>query len=635
MLENQDRNSKIVELLEIYQIMDLEALARVLNVSTRTVRTAISDINELLEGVAIINNNGGRLRLYILDNVLFVKRRKLLENDYLSMNSPVLRLAHIFATLINSAGPVILDDLANDLNIGRTTLVYDVNKLKSLLKPYRLEIVGKTNNGIFLEGDEFHIRCFLQDHFYQLNYAKYNLDHDIADLLSLFFKDNEIEKMTRDNFTKSFVIALDRNINDYPISKLEPKYYHIKDNPIFQLVRNFCESIAKMLMIEFSEEEMIYIAIPLIGMRTPMSQNVRSKIDVSPQTGELVTKILDEIKLRMNFNIIPTDMLEDFMYHLNFMLERLKYEYHLENSTIVDLQEKYPVAFNMAQISCEVIYANTGLEVTPTEFNYLTIYLNVMYEQNNQLSHKKKVALVTGDNRITGKMLEMQLRRIFPDSTTYQLISDYELANLDCSQFSLLVTTCDLDVRINLPVVKVKEYCDDQELSNSIRRVLYSQHLDFSINTNINSYLVTLLESDRFFLLDQDKNDHQNALMMIEYLQSDGVVNDDFFKAYQKRWQQGSLKVSNSICFPHFTYQGDHVVLAMGVVPRKKKDPESKLILILGLPENDEINDEILFGVYNEILNLSHDQNMIDQISNLTCSKDYYLYMINNEAKHD
>ncbi|MDD3028455.1 MAG: PRD domain-containing protein [Erysipelotrichaceae bacterium] len=632
MLENQDRNTKIIELLEISKVMDLEALARVLNVSTRTVRTAINDINELLDGVAIINNNGGKLRLYILDNILFAKRRKMLENDYLSMNSPVLRLAHIFVTLINSVGPVILDDLADDLNIGRTTLIYDINKLKCLLKPYRLEIVGKTNSGIHLEGDEFHIRCFLQDHCYQLNYASYHLDHDISDLLNLFFKDNEIEKMTRDNFTKSFVIALDRNINDYPMSKLDSKYYQIKDNPIFQLVSSFCESIAKLLMIEFSEEEMIYIAIPLIGMRTPMSKNARSKIDVSPQTGELVTKILDEIKLRMNFNIIPTDMLEDFMYHLNFMLERLKYEYHLENSTIVDLREKYPVAFKMAQIASEVIYSNTELEVTPTEFNYLTIYLNVMYEQNNQLTNKKKVALVTGDNRITGKMLEMQLRRILPDSTSYQLISDYELADLDSNQFSLLVATRDLDVKIDLPVVKVKEYCDDQELSNSIRRVVYSQHLDFSINTNINSYLVTLLESDRFFLLDHDKDDHQNALMMIEYLQSDGIVNDDFVKAYQKRWQQGSLKVSNAIYFPHFTYQGNHIVLAMGVVPRKKNDSQAKLIFILGLPENDEINDEILFGVYNEILNCSHDPNMIDQISALTSSKEFYLYMINNEA---
>lgn len=632
MLENQDRNTKIIELLEISKVMDLEALARVLNVSTRTVRTAINDINELLDGVAIINNNGGKLRLYILDNILFAKRRKMLENDYLSMNSPVLRLAHIFVTLINSVGPVILDDLADDLNIGRTTLIYDINKLKCLLKPYRLEIVGKTNSGIHLEGDEFHIRCFLQDHCYQLNYASYHLDHDISDLLNLFFKDNEIEKMTRDNFTKSFVIALDRNINDYPMSKMDPKYYQIKDNPIFQLVSSFCESIAKLLMIELSEEEMIYIAIPLIGMRTPMSKNARSKIDVSPQTGELVTKILDEIKLRMNFNIIPTDMLEDFMYHINFMLERLKYEYHLENSTIVDLREKYPVAFKMAQIASEVIYANTELEVTPTEFNYLTIYLNVMYEQNNQLTNKKKVALVTGDNRITGKMLEMQLRRILPDSTSYQLISDYELADLDSTQFSLLVATQDLDVKIDLPVVKVKEYCDDQEMSNSIRRVVYSQHLDFSINTNINSYLVTLLESDRFFLLDHDKDDHQNALMMIEYLQSDGIVSDDFVKAYQKRWQQGSLKVSNAIYFPHFTYQGNHIVLAMGVVPRKKNDSQAKLIFILGLPENDEINDEILFGVYNEILNCSHDPNMIDQISALASSKEFYLYMINNEA---
>lgn len=632
MLENQDRNTKIIELLEIYQVMDLEALARVLNVSTRTVRTAVNDINELLDGVAIINNNGGKLRLYILDNVLFAKRRKLLENDYLSMNSPVLRLAHIFVTLINSAGPVILDDLANDLNIGRTTLIYDINKLKSLLKPYRLEIVGKTNNGIYLEGDEFHIRCFLQDHCYQLTYSSYHLDHDIADLLSRFFKDNEIEKMTRDNFTKSFVIALDRNINDYPMAKMDSKYYQIKDNPIFQLVRNFCESIAKLLMTEFSEEEMIYIAIPLIGMRTPMSQKARSKIDVSPQTGELVTKILDEIKLRMNFNIVPTDMLEDFMYHLNFMLERLKYEYHLENSTVVDLQEKYPVAFKMAQLASEVIYANTALEVTPTEFNYLTVYLNVMYEQNKRLSEKTSVALVTGDNRITGKMLEMQLRRILPESTSYQLISDYELADLDSNQFSLLVTTRELDIKVDLPVVKVKEYCDDQELANSIRRVVYSQHLDFSINTNINSYLVTLLESDRFFLLDQEKDDHENALMMLEYLKSDGIVNDDFVKAYQNRREQGSLKVSNAICFPHFTYQGDHIVLAIGVVPRNKNDSGAKLILILGLPENDEINDEILFGVYNEILNLSHNQNMIDQISVLTSSKEFYLYMIDNKT---
>ena len=46
--------------------------------------------------------------------------------------------------------PLLTDELAYEMNVGRSTLISDLKKLREEIAPYHLSIVGKTSKGMFL-----------------------------------------------------------------------------------------------------------------------------------------------------------------------------------------------------------------------------------------------------------------------------------------------------------------------------------------------------------------------------------------------------------------------------------------------------------------------------------------------------
>ena len=68
---------------------------------------------------------------------------------------------YIFGRLMRSKQPLLTDELAYEMNIGRTTLVSDLKKLRAALAPYHLSVVGKTSKGLVLQGDESVIRQYV------------------------------------------------------------------------------------------------------------------------------------------------------------------------------------------------------------------------------------------------------------------------------------------------------------------------------------------------------------------------------------------------------------------------------------------------------------------------------------------
>lgn len=72
---------------------------------------------------------------------------RIIETDDL-MNSSHKRQEYVFAKLMRAMEPVLTDDLAYEMNIGRSTLISDLKKLRQTMEDYELEIVGKTSNGL-------------------------------------------------------------------------------------------------------------------------------------------------------------------------------------------------------------------------------------------------------------------------------------------------------------------------------------------------------------------------------------------------------------------------------------------------------------------------------------------------------
>ncbi|MDX5685319.1 HTH domain-containing protein, partial [Clostridioides difficile] len=106
----------------------LEQFSNVLGVSTRTIRNYINQINrELKDGIAkIVKNEKGTYSIRIEDESKLIEivnfnRGKL--SNFINLNSPDERINYVLDILTMTNNPITIDDLAEEICIGRTTLI--------------------------------------------------------------------------------------------------------------------------------------------------------------------------------------------------------------------------------------------------------------------------------------------------------------------------------------------------------------------------------------------------------------------------------------------------------------------------------------------------------------------------------
>ena len=138
----EERKISIVKQLQQNNGISLAEMAEKLNVSTRTIRNDLKLINEELEDAAFIELEQGNCYLYITNRQKLEQKKTVWQNPKNCFDSPQKRAAYIMKTLISHNKPYSTEELAYEMNLGRTTLSLEIKKLNAVLKNYGLCIVG-------------------------------------------------------------------------------------------------------------------------------------------------------------------------------------------------------------------------------------------------------------------------------------------------------------------------------------------------------------------------------------------------------------------------------------------------------------------------------------------------------------
>ena len=336
-----NRLCRILRIIEQSNLTTAQSIADKLGVSTKTVKNEIKELNKLLKGYGLIDIKQGKYVLYIIDQKNFDKASQALRIQDDFFNSQQNRMSYILYRLINSNTPYLTDELAEEMNIGRTTFVGDLKKLRSKVEKYNLQIVGKTNKGLFLEGNEIDIRMCLLEDMYGPIYKDYKIDEDIVDLVSEICRENAIGSGAIDYFMKFFIVMIDRVLNEYTIENLEYKYIELKSTKTFEFIDNLLNEVEKIIPIKIPENERLFMVLPIISMRTPINSQGIKGIEVSDEAIDLVQEIITLIKRQMNITIMPGDFFDEFVYHMFFMINRVKFGIKIKNPILDDIKEKY------------------------------------------------------------------------------------------------------------------------------------------------------------------------------------------------------------------------------------------------------------------------------------------------------
>lgn len=292
------------------------ALAEKLQVSERTVSNDIKQLETELKDCATIRNNQGKYALHVFDAVRFRAVRAGILAEEGGFNSVSGRMDYIFSRLVRSQVPLLTDELAYEMNMGRSTLVSDLKRLRAALEPYGLSIQGRTSQGLTLQGREQDIRQYILERCYNTLYRNYPLDVEITSLVRNAFAASPVGHSTQQRFERSLTVMLDRSLTGHPIGELSPAFYRLTIRPEFETVNALMEEIGGFLHTDIPVEEQLFTLLPVVGMRTPADVSEMRSIQLDPAMRSLQDKIFYQIRLEMDLRIEAPELKEEFLYHL-------------------------------------------------------------------------------------------------------------------------------------------------------------------------------------------------------------------------------------------------------------------------------------------------------------------------------
>ncbi|RDU22500.1 BglG family transcription antiterminator [Anaerosacchariphilus polymeriproducens] len=605
-----DRLTQLLLLIPDNQYVTQSQLSEQLNVTNRTIYNDVLKLNKLLinYGTKIISKPrlGLKLEISNLNKYQeFVEKMK--TDELLTTDNAEVRMYKIVVYLINSLHSIKMDDLCEELYVSRSTLKNDLKKVRYFIGHYDLHIDHKPYEGMKINGEEKNLRrCLAKVERSQLmqddNLMSYDLE-DIGGILKHVFKNHnfKISEYAFHNLVIHLYIALSRiqlgNI-------LEDNYNYIEhhNEKDYIVAESIITELEDKYEVVFPKNELNYIMIHLSSKKIITEQN---NTVVSSDIYEIVISMLKEINNTFHFDFRHDfDLITLLSLHLMLLKIRLIYDLRFENPLKDQIRESYPLAYEMASISSEILYEKYRKRVTSDEMAYIALHFGVAIERQKK-TNKKNVLIVCGTGRGTAELLAYQLQEKY--SKYINVIKTHEsidFSDIDFKNIDYVLTTVHISETIPVPIIEIKPFLIDEQ------DIILKDYFKADYKNLILNYFAPELFIPNISL--DKKEDILN--FMCEFVKQKKNIPDNFHELVLERERIGSTSFGNYIAIPHpYKPIGEESFVAIGVL----ENPilwDSEMVQIIFLLSMQEGGNEHLQLFYKIVSRLLKNKNLISML---------------------
>lgn len=633
---------KILTLCKSKEFANINHMAEELKVTTRSVRTYIKQLNENLgEDIAqIIYVKGYGYKLEIKNKEAFellFEENKKISFDFNVKDERILYLLDFF-TEFNDV--ITIDQLAEQISVGRTTIVNDIKSTREILNEYNLDLIKKQNYGMWLKGNEFDKRLLLINYIYKdskndLKNSKYVNEVDTrllkqlkTKILRLFKEDNfYATNQIFEETIKYILVQIVRIKNGNEIVEYDKRFDLLGSYDEYNLSQKIKVIVEENFDITLNEYETLYLTLPLVsGNAAPISKFMSNKPQLRENISDLMEKIFKEIYIRMGIIISDKTLRDNLGYHLEFTLNRLLFNIKLKNLLLEDMKENYVLPYNLAKISADVIENVYNLVMPEDEIGYIAIHFGSYLEKNIISNTLQKVAIVCSTGLGATNLITIRIRKIIGENVEIDTFSIFDIDKVNLSQYDLVFTTSDIDINSNY-VLKIDTILDESKLRNKIEKVIYLNNSNLSKNLNnvklADNLIVGAFLYEKYFSVLNNKTISAALKNMIDKMMQDGVVGEKFKKDILEREKSHPTIFKSGLLLPHSVNdKSNELCVSIGVLqkPIQYQGIEIKIIMLIAFSGDDQ-NSDLLVKVYEEALSIGQNEKYINQLSKC---RDFY-----------
>ena len=590
---------RILELLVTQQRLTLEEMRSDLNVSLSTLQKSIEQLNELLDSDLQIKQEGQLISLEVydyrrLEDILAGSLRK--GSDF---NSSSKRTSYLIKRLVRSSQPLLIDDLAEEIGVSRTTINKDLRQVKELAAAYQVNILGRPNRGLEVSGSELNLRLFYIHHVYAY-FDSDTLTEESQSFLEDLYQTFKLPKKTQELLTKVIAITIARLRRQQQLQ--QPLAYFTNELADSDLVHQLIYHIEMTYHLSLSQYEQDFISYPL---HIQYIDGLPYRPSPSPELLALFQKMVQKVKETLLVTFNEESLYVEMHRHLKFLLHRLIFHVQANDIFHGDIPNKYPLAFEMAKVAGQELQQSFGYQLAISELSYLALYFEMALreEESEKQLRTRKIAVVCTTGRGTANMICRQLRRVLGQEISISQYSEEEFNPLEDDDYFAIFTTIPLKLTgLKSPVVHLTNLFDDQWLQDEWKRV--NRYHQKNLET------ITL----KFIRLSDEASYQAYLEKMVASLEKEGLVDSQFLNRTLDRELQQSTIFGNGIGFPHTINQKEGQTILMLAVqdPIHQEGAEQvEFIFLVAIPQQVEGQMEAeLLELYDDIFRICSDSSL-------------------------
>ena len=584
-------------------------LAKLLNVSDRTIRNDIAAINEFYADTMIESNirKGYRIQGEKVKRFIEETKKEIPETGE-------ERRWLILKTLVEH-NQVNIYQLADQMCISEFSLENDMNKIRKLLDNYQGLKVIRQSNMLQLSGGEREKRHLYEELIsYKISGNLWNLNKVAENFMR--FDLLKVKELLKDIFEEFHYqmnevriptllihvgVILERNFACHFLKEDEEQQGKYGREE-YEISRHFFEKIGAGLSLQVREAEICDFAIYLEhGKRKGYCEEEQ----LQGLASDLVQHIIVEI--REHFDI---DFSEDCEFRLGLevhtvsLLKRHYANVEIDHTCLEEVKRKYPLIFEMGVWVCKIMEEHLNIIISENEISFIALHLGSAYERAN-LRRKYRCLLICPHNQTVKDLCIQKIVNRFQDRMEIVgCMSYFEESLIREKNLDLILTTQPVAHALDIETTEISMFfahTDEAAVFQTLNRLDQIRY-----RNNFQFFILNLIREE-FFTANMAVEEPEKIISdMCDKLYARGYVKENFKEGVLKRERLSPTSFFHCFAIPH--NMSHHETIHSAISTAILKQPvqwgsyEVRFVLLLAITEENRNFLKIFFDWLDDIV---------------------------------
>ena len=584
-------------------------LAKLLNVSDRTIRNDIAAINEFYADTMIESNirKGYRIQGEKVKRFIEETKKEIPETGE-------ERRWLILKTLVEH-NQVNIYQLADQMCISEFSLENDMNKIRKLLDNYQGLKVIRQSNMLQLSGGEREKRHLYEELIsYKISGNLWNLNKVAENFMR--FDLLKVKELLKDIFEEFHYqmnevriptllihvgVILERNFACHFLKEDEEQQGKYGREE-YEISRHFFEKIGARLSLQVREAEICDFAIYLEhGKRKGYCEEEQ----LQGLASDLVQHIIVEI--REHFDI---DFSEDCEFRLGLevhtvsLLKRHYANVEIDHTCLEEVKRKYPLIFEMGVWVCKIMEEHLNIIISENEISFIALHLGSAYERAN-LRRKYRCLLICPHNQTVKDLCIQKIVNRFQDRMEIVgCMSYFEESLIREKNLDLILTTQPVAHALDIETTEISMFfahTDEAAVFQTLNRLDQIRY-----RNNFQFFILNLIREE-FFTANMAVEEPEKIISdMCDKLYARGYVKESFKEGVLKRERLSPTSFFHGFAIPHNMSHQETIHSAISTAILKQPvqwgSYEVRFVLLLAITEENRNFLKIFFDWLDDIV---------------------------------